>query len=67
MEAISDTPKYGSLNEALAGIYGEEIRVKDRRAVHGGDANEAYSLFLSNGETLFIKVNSIDRADFFRA
>ena len=40
MEAISDAPKYGSLKEALIGIYGEEFQVKDRRAVHGGDANE---------------------------
>ncbi|WP_026512061.1 fructosamine kinase family protein [Butyrivibrio sp. LC3010] len=67
MEAISDTQKYGSLKEALIGIYGEDVWVKDRRAVHGGDANEAYSLYLSNGETLFIKANSVERADFFRA
>lgn len=67
MEAISDAPKYRSLKEALIGIYGEEVRVTDRRAVHGGDANEAYRLFLSNGETLFLKANSIKRADFFRA
>ena len=32
MEAISDAPKYGSLKEALIGIYGEEVQVKDRRA-----------------------------------
>ncbi len=25
MEAISDAPKYGSLKEALIGIYGEEV------------------------------------------
>ena len=67
MEAISDTPKYGSLKEALIGIFGEDVRVKDRRAVYGGDANEAYSLYLSNGETFFVKANSVERADFFRA
>ena len=67
MGAISDTPKYGSLKEALSGIYGEEVRITDRRAVRGGDANEAYRLFLSNGESLFLKANSIERADFFRA
>ena len=67
MEAISDVPKYGSLKEALIGIYGEEVSVTDRRAVHGGDANEAYRLFLSNGETLFLKTNSTEREDFFRA
>ena len=67
MEAISDSPNYGSLKEALIGIYGEEVSVTNRRAVHGGDANEAYRLFLSNGETLFLKTNSTEREDFFRA
>ncbi len=67
MEAISETPEYGSLKEVLLKIYGEEVSIADRRAVHGGDANEAYRLLLSNGETLFLKANSIERADFFRA
>ena len=67
MEVISDTLKARSLKEALLKIYGEEVSVTDRRAVHGGDANEAYRLFLSNGETLFLKANSIEREDFFRA
>ena len=67
MEVISETPEYGSLKEVLLKIYGEEVSITDRRAVHGGDANEAYRLLLSNGETLFLKANSIERADFFRA
>ena len=67
MEAISETLEYGSLKEVLLKIYGEEVSIADRRAVHGGDANEAYRLLLSNGETLFLKANSIERADFFRA
>ena len=49
MEAISDTPEYGTLNEVLLKIYGEEVSITDRRTVHGGDANEAYRLFLSDG------------------
>lgn len=67
METISDTPVYGSLNEALLGICGEEVNVIERKAVHGGDANDAYKLILSNGKALFIKSNSVERADFFRA
>lgn len=67
MEVISDTPRDGSLKEALLKIYGEDVCVTDRKAIHGGDANEAYRLFLSNGETLFLKANIIERADFFRA
>ena len=67
MEAISDIPKVSSLKEALFKLYGKEVSVTDRRSVHGGDANEAYRLFLSNGKTLFLKANSIQRGDFFRA
>ena len=55
------------IKDALFKIYGEEVRITDRKTVHGGDANESYKLFLSNGETLFLKANSVERADFFRA
>lgn len=41
MEVISDTPRDGSLKEALLKIYGEDVCVTDRKAIHGGDANEA--------------------------
>lgn len=67
MEAISDTPVYGSLNEALADTCGEEVHVIERKAVHGGDANDSYKLILSNGRALFIKTNGIEKADSFRA
>lgn len=67
METISDTTFYGSLNEALRVTGGEEVRVIERRAVHGGDANDSYKLILSNGSALFIKTNSLEKADFFRA
>ncbi|MCR5405005.1 MAG: hypothetical protein K6E91_14485 [Butyrivibrio sp.] len=33
-QVISDAPEYGSLKDALIGMYGEEVRVKDRRAIH---------------------------------
>ena len=67
MKENSNIPKYGSLKEALSGIYGEEVKVTDRKAVHGGDANDAYRLLLSNEETLFVKVNSIRKMDSFLA
>ena len=44
MEAISDTPVYGSLNEALTDTCGEEVHVIERKAVHGGDATPRISL-----------------------
>ena len=56
-----------SLKEALISVYGKDVSVKKKQAVHGGDANDAYKLFLSNGEALFLKANSISNKDFFRA
>ena len=56
MEVISETPEYSSLKGALLKIYGEEVSVTDRKAIHGGDPNEAYRLFLSNGETHMLVV-----------
>ena len=56
-----------SLKEALISVYGKDVSVEKKQAVHGGDANDAYKLFLSNGEALFLKANSISNADFFRA
>jgi len=56
-----------SLKEALISVYGKDVSVKKKQAVHGGDANDAYKLYLSNGEALFLKTNSISNEDFFRA
>lgn len=38
-----------------------------QRVVSGGDINQAYVLDLSNGEQIFMKVNSRANIDFFRA
>ena len=46
-----------SLNEAIKNIYGTSVKITDRRAIHGGDINDAYALSLSNGETVFMKAN----------
>ncbi|WP_090815644.1 fructosamine kinase family protein [Oribacterium sp. KHPX15] len=56
-----------SLKEALISVYGKDVSVEKKQAVHGGDANDAYKLCLSNGEALFLKSNSISNADLFRA
>ncbi len=56
-----------SLKEALASIYGQAVTVLAKSAVHGGDANDAYILRLSNGKNVFKKENSISNTDFFRA
>lgn len=61
------TPACSSLKEAIALVCGRGVAIEKKQAVHGGDANDAFKLFLSNGEALFLKANSISNADFFRA
>lgn len=56
-----------NLNDTLKSIYGEDIYVKRRRSVSGGDINRAYALELSDGNTVFMKSNRIENKDFFRA
>lgn len=55
------------LEEALHNLYGGDCTVIKQRVVSGGDINQAYVLDLSNGEQIFMKVNSRANIDFFRA
>lgn len=57
--------KANSLREAIANIYGNNVQITDRRSVHGGDINDAYALFLSNGETVFMKANTRQKLPIF--
>ncbi|RKM59182.1 fructosamine kinase [Butyrivibrio sp. CB08] len=61
------TPVLGSLKEAVQLARGKGVTVLKHQTIHGGDANEAYRLVLSDGGSLFLKANSIENADFFRA
>ncbi|MBR0090305.1 MAG: fructosamine kinase family protein [Lachnospiraceae bacterium] len=56
-----------TLSDALYALYGEGVSVKDRRAVHGGDCNDAHLLTLTNGARVFLKSNSFKNAGFFTA
>ncbi len=56
-----------SLKEATLLTFGKDIKIESRRTVHGGDANDAYALVLSDGRQAFLKENTISNADFFRA
>ncbi len=56
-----------TLAEAIENAFGSGVSIKERRTVHGGDANDSYALFLSNGEKAFMKANSLENSDFFRA
>ena len=51
--------------EAIREVFGESVSVTGRRAVSGGDCNEAYALTLSNGETVFMKANRAEYLHFF--
>lgn len=55
------------LEETLHNLYGSGCTVKNKRAVSGGDINQAFVLDLSNGERIFMKANSRANIDFFRA
>ncbi len=58
---------YGSLEAAIKGCFGEDVRIEDNRYVSGGDINDAFCLFLSSNRKVFVKSNSIKNADFFDA
>lgn len=62
-----NTPVFGSLREAVQLARGKGVTIEKKQTIHGGDANDAYRLFLSDGTSLFLKANSISNADFFRA
>ena len=55
-----------SLEETIQTVFGKTARVIKRERIHGGDINEANRVFLSTGDSLFVKTNSIDNAEFFR-
>ena len=56
-----------SLKEAVSLVCGTDAVIEKKQPVHGGDANDSFKLFLSNGRTLFLKANSLANEDFFRA
>ncbi|WP_051205817.1 fructosamine kinase family protein [Butyrivibrio sp. FC2001] len=58
---------YKSLNEAISMTFGSTVTIENRQVVHGGDANDAYALMLSDGKRAFLKENTASNADFFRA
>ncbi len=66
-DTIKNIPVFGSLKEAACLAKGKGVTVEKKQVVHGGDANDAYRLILSDGRSLFLKTNSISNADFFRA
>ena len=55
------------LNETIKSTYGNDVCIRKRVPVSGGDINSAYALELSDGNRIFMKSNRKENADFFRA
>ena len=55
------------LAEAVEDIWGQGVTIQSKQSVAGGDINESYHLFLSNGEEAFVKINRNAGENFFRA
>ena len=56
-----------SIEEAIAMLFGENLRIVSNRPVYGGDINEAYRLSLSDGTAVFMKCNALKNLSFFEA
>ena len=59
--------KTDSLDAAVRELFGDSLRIADKRPVHGGDINRAYRLSLSDGSNLFMKCNTVRNLPFFTA
>ncbi len=58
-DEMKKVPVCSSLSEAVSYVCGDGVVIEKKQPVHGGDANEAYKLFLSDGTTLFLKANTL--------
>ena len=56
-----------TLGDAIRKIFGNDVCVSEKTPVYGGDINESFRLFLSDGNTVFMKKNRGKTADFFIA
>lgn len=59
--------KAHSLEEAIATLFGDGLRIVSRRPISGGDINDAYCLSLSDGTAVFMKSNALKNFSFFEA
>ena len=66
-DEMKQIPVFSSLKKAVSFVCGTDTIIEKKQPVHGGDANDAYKLFISNGSILFLKANTLANADFFRA
>ena len=56
-----------TLEEAIAEIFGNDLRIVGKQQVYGGDINNSYRLVLSDGRSVFMKSNTPKNLPFFEA
>lgn len=56
---------FSTLEEAIAGIFGNNVQLTGKQPVYGGDINRAFRLTLSDGRTVFMKANAPKNLHFF--
>ena len=56
-----------SIEDAIAVLFGESLRIVSKRRVYGGDINESYCLSFSDGTAVFMKCNALKNLSFFEA
>ena len=61
------TTIYKTPEEAISGIFGNDMRIAGKNQVYGGDINQSYKLTLSDGSPVFMKSNAPKNLSFFEA
>lgn len=59
--------RYGSVADAIKGCFGHDVRIENSSGIISSDINSAKTLRLSNGHTVFLKMNSMANYSFFEA
>ncbi|MCR4657585.1 MAG: fructosamine kinase family protein [Lachnospiraceae bacterium] len=62
-----DILEYDSVDAAIRGCFGEDVKVLRKSRVGGGDINDSGCLSLSSGQKVFIKENTVKNSGFFEA
>lgn len=58
---------FASLEEALASLFGADIKIAQTDRIAGGDINKAYCLTLTDKTRIFMKSNTKENESFFTA
>ena len=58
---------FNSIEEAVSVLFRDGVTIADTKRIYGGDINDAYGLTLTDGNHIFMKVNTRENASFFAA